>query len=495
MSYRLFSVPALLLALYPCEDTGLRQRPDAGEPEDAGIVDADVDSGRRRDAGVPTTTLSYTPDGCDYTVSTPEVREPVRGGDEGDGVPDHVHVGIAGDAETTFAVNWRSPAETTLSYILYGTDEAAIRAPDGPGEGVTQQVGHTFVMASTFDTVGTRIHEVHVCGLSTGTTYWYKVGGPGAWSEVYDYATAPAKGTTEAWSFAVTGDSRNNRDNAWPISQRRIRDRGVALQVFSGDAVFIGALQTDWEEFFGATDGDFGISDLHARVAFMPSNGNHDALAVNYVGQFAVPQEVTPGERGQGEEWYSFDYGNAHFVVLNDTVLDNAVLAGAQGTWLDADLRAVDRDVTPWVFAVHHRPFYTCESNHRPDLNLRSAWQPIFDRHQVDLVFTGHNHVYERSRPMRGLEGGVGTVAASGAGGVPVIETPGSGSGRPSGTIYLVAAGVGAPLYSVSTACPFTFTARAESNYGVVEIEGRTLTWTVRNVLTDAEIDSFTYTK
>ena len=301
MQHRLFAIPALVLSLYPCEDTGLRQFEDAGTPEDADVEDGDIDSGRRRDAGIPTTILTYTPDGCDHTVSTPDVREPVRGGDEGSGTPDHVHVGIAANAETTFAVNWRSPADTTLSTILFGTDEAAVRAADGPGEGVTQQVGHTFVMASTFDRVGTRIHEVHVCGLTTGTTYWYKVGGPGAWSEVYDYATAPTLGTTEAWSFAVTGDSRNNRDNAWPISQRRIRDRGVALQVFSGDAVFIGALQTDWEEFFGATDGDFGISDLHARVAFMPSNGNHDALAVNYVAQFAVPQDITPGERGQAK--------------------------------------------------------------------------------------------------------------------------------------------------------------------------------------------------
>ncbi|MEZ4250874.1 MAG: fibronectin type III domain-containing protein [Polyangiales bacterium] len=493
MHRRSFAFPLLLLALYPCEDTGLRVRPDAGTApiEDAG----GADTGRPRDAGIPTMVFAYTPEGCGYEVSTPDVRGPARGGDEGAALPDHVHVGFGGDPQTSFAINWRSATDTTLSYVLFGTDEAAVTAADAAGEGVTQQRGHTFVMASTFDREGTRIHEVHVCGLTAGTTYWYKVGGPGAWSEVYDYATAPTQGTTDAWSFGVSGDSRNNVDNAWPLSQQRMMSHGIDLQVFSGDAVFIGALQTDWDEFFGATVDEFSISDLHARVPFMPSNGNHDALAVNYLSQFAVPQDVSDQERGQGEEWYSFDYGNAHFVILNDTVLDNGVLAGAQGRWLDDDLAAVDRTRTPWVFAVHHRPFYTCESNHRPDLDLRTAWQPIFDRHEVDIVFTGHNHVYERSRPIRGLEGGVGTIAASGTGGVPIIDGPGVGSGRPSGTIYLVAAGVGAPLYSVSTACPFTFDARAEPNYGVVEIEDRTLTWTARNVLTDAVVDTFTYTK
>lgn len=463
--------------------------------EDAG-VDAGVDAGAtRRDAGPPVTAFSYTPDGCEHEVSTPEVRDAGRGGEEGSATPRHVHVGVAADASSSFAINWKSDAGTTLSYVLYGADEAAVRAADGEVDGVTLRRGHTFVMGSAFDRQPTRVHEVHVCGLSAGTTVWYKVGGPGAWSEVYDYATAPELGSTEAWSFGVTGDSRNNVDNAWPLSQKRLFDRGIDLEVFSGDAVFLGALQTDWDEFFEATADGFGISDLHARVAFMPSNGNHDNLAVNYLSQFALPQEVSADERGQGEEWYSFDYANAHFVVLNDTVSDDAVLAGAQATWLEADLAAVDRARTPWVFAVHHRSFYTCESNHSPDLDLRAAWQPIFDRHDVDIVFSGHNHVYERSRPVRGLADGEGVVAEATPEGVPVFARLGDGSGGPSGTLYVVAGAVGAPLYDVSTACAHTFGATPEPNYGIVELEGRTLTWTSRNVLTDAVIDSFTYSK
>ncbi|MBX3250955.1 MAG: fibronectin type III domain-containing protein [Myxococcales bacterium] len=468
-----------------------------GGDDDHVALDAGADAGRR-DAGPPVVlqVFTYTPDGCDYEVSTPEVQDPGLGDEViGEGAPDHVHTSFAGPSWSSFAVNWRTDRETLASALLYGTDEDAVRAAEGPGEGVASQRGHTFLVASAFDPTGTRLHEVHVCALEPSTTYYYKVGGPGRWSEVYDYATAPALGTTEAWSFAITGDARNNRDNAWPLSQRRIMNRGVDLQIFSGDAVFLGALQRDWELFFGARADDFEVTELLARVAFMPTNGNHEGLAVNYLAQFALPQEVSPGERGQGEEWYSFDFGNAHFVVLNDTVLDQDVIAGAQGTWLREDLAAVDRERTPWIFAMHHRPFYTCESNHRPDLGLRAAWQPIFDEHEVDVVFNGHNHVYERSRPIRGVDGGEPRLAAEGPDAVPVMTRAGEGSGGPSGTLYVVAAAVGAPLYDASAACEFTHVATSETNYGVVEIEDRTLTITIRNVMTDALIDTFSYSK
>ena len=147
------------------------------------------------------------------------------------------------------------------------------------------------------------------------------------------------------------------------------------------------------------------------------------------------------------------------------------------------------------VFAVHHRPFYTCLSTHRPDQGLRQAWQPLFDEFEVDIVFTGHNHVYERSNPIRGLEGGQGQLAPAGPFGVPQIRTPGVGTGSPSGTIYVVAAGVGAPLYSVSDECPTTNVAQSIRNYVIVDIEDRNLTFTVYDAMTDTQIDMFTYSK
>jgi hypothetical protein len=466
------------LALAGCEQTGL-VTPDAGPPDE-------------EDAGPPLVTqITYTPEGCGYEVSTPTVVHAGRSEDVfgADPSADHVHVSWAGPSASSFAVNWRSDADTLASRVLYGTDRVALEAADGAGAGVEESLGH-FMLYRDITTAATRVHEAHVCGLTPSTEYFYKVGGPGRWSQVFSTTTGPEAGSTETFSFAVTGDSRGNEENSWAVSQRRVRDSLADFELFSGDAVLIGTSQDLWNIFWGARDGDdFAVQDLLSSIPLMMANGNHDALAVNFVAQTAFPQQAFMGEQAQGEQWYSFDYANAHFVMLDDN--DRELFGADEATWLEQDLAAAraNPDVD-WIFVTHHRPFYTCMSTHSPDTSLRASWQEIFDRHSVDMVFTGHNHVYERTRPIRGLSGGQGVVAPEGVNGAPQVA-----AGSASGTVYLVAAGVGAPLYEVSTACPTTYAARAERNYVTVQITGGRIEVTVRNAMTDAVIDQFGWDK
>jgi len=479
-----FLVVSLLVALAGCENTGIQRF-------DSGTTPVDEDGGEP-----VMRQLTYTPDGCGYEVSTPEVTSTAMGTDVFDEAEperiEHVHVSWAGPSHSSFAVNWKTALGTLATRVLYGTDRAAVEAAEEAGGDVMEQLGHTLLYrAQVGGGAGTRVHETHICGLEADTTYFYKVGGPGHWSGVYETATAPPVGSTSPFSFGVSGDSRNNLENSWPISQRALLEAGVDFEVFSGDAVFLGPNQRDWTEFFEATVDDFGIEDLLSRAPFMMANGNHDQLAVNYVAQFAYPQEMTPGERAQGEEWYSFDYGNAHFIMLNDTVADSAVLGGAQADWMRQDLMQVDRTEQPWIFVTHHRPFYTCRSTHSPDTALRAAWQPIFDEFSVDFVLTGHNHVYERTVPIRNLEGGDGVVAPQGPNAVPTYDP----AGLPSGTLYVVAAGVGAELYEVSTECGTSFVGEASRPYILIEIEDRTLTYTAYNAMTGTVIETFTLEK
>lgn len=497
MKRSILSVVSTLCALGAgCEETGII-RPDAGE-HDAGeeAVDAWLDP--TIDAGPPPMrSITYTPAGCAHSVSSPDVDDARMGSDVFGASPfaDHIHVSFAGPADTTLAFNWRSDLDTLASAVLLGTDEAAVQAADGPGPGVARYDGHTMRYSPRSGGTATRVHEVHVCGLTPGTRYYYKVGGPGHWSRVYAVSTSPPIGTTEPWSFAATGDSRGNEENAWALAQQMVLASGVDLQVFSGDAVVVGNVQQQWdEEFFGPTNGTFSVQDSLAQIPFMMANGNHDLLATNYLAQFAFPQERSPDETGNGEEWYSFDYGNAHFVFLNDTVFNVRVIAGSQRAWLEEDLRRADanRANVPWIFVVHHKPLYTCLSNHAPQIDLRSAWQPLFDRYHVDVVIAGHNHVYERSRPIFGLTGVEGNVAATeGSNYEPRIV-----GGVPSGTVYIVAAGVGAPLYRVGTDCPTTTPAgQSVRNYVQFDITGRRLRARVFRVLDGMVIDEFGWTK
>ncbi len=467
-----------------CQETGLVEE-DAGGPPPA-------DGAAPSDAGAPVEAMhSYTPAGCGYSVTTPPVTEAGASEDVFGPSPsaDHIHVSWAGPSHSSFAVNWRSDTGTLASRVLYSTDRAALSAADGSGGAVFEQLGHHMLFRDLARRT-TRVHEAHVCGLSPSTEYFYRLGGPGHWSAVFSTATAPSPGASDAFTFAVTGDSRGNEEQAWAISQRRVRDALADFELFSGDAVILGTAQDQWDDFWSADDGaGFDVQQLLSSTPLMMVNGNHDALAVNFVAQTAFAQDTFMNERAQGEEWYSFDYGNAHFVMLDDN--DRELWGTSEAMWLEQDLSAAEANpAVEWIFVTHHRPFYTCMSTHSPDTSLRAAWQEIFDRHHVDVVFTGHNHVYERSRPIRGLSGGQGVIAAEGLNGAPVIT-----GGTASGTVYLVAAGVGAPLYEVSTSCATTYSARAERTYVTVRVNGRELQVTVRNAMTDSMVDQFGWTK
>lgn len=449
--------------------------------------------------------IRYTPEGCDYDVTTPEVEHALAGGTGVGPEPfvDHVHASWAGPSHSTFAVNWRTDNLTLGTQLLYGTDRAAVEAAEEEGGSVRLQRGHTMRYASFIDLgsvdredaeamarVGTRVHEAHVCGLDPSTTYYYKVGNPGHWSQVYDVSTGPAPGTKEPFRFAVSGDSRN-RVNIWAAVQKAILDAGADFQIHSGDAVNIGPIQEQWDQFFEATSGGVAAQDVLARVPFMMANGNHDILAINYLAQFAFPQEESEGESSEGMEWYHLDYGNARLLFLNDTTANDTIITRYQRNWLRENLRSLDREKTPWVFVVHHKPTYSCGSTHGSDTSLRAAWQPVFDEFKVDVVFNGHVHNYERSRPIRGFQEGsnAGVVAASGERGVPVLV-----DGEPSGTVYVVSAGAGAPLYGSGTDCYHTQVGESVEHYAIVDIEDRTL-WFRAYRLNGSIIDEFTITK
>ena len=262
------------------------------------------DAGEDSSASPPVRSVQYTPNGCAHEVATPEVlrtgmSQNTFGTDRV--IPERVHVSFAGDARTTLAVNWFTDNQTLATQILYGTNREAVTVANGATAEVSAQSGHYMFIANGpgANVDETLVHEVHICGLSEDTTYYYKVGGPGHWSEVFDVATAPPLGTTDTWSLAVSGDSRNNQRNAWALINQQLAVEGIDLHVFSGDAVFLGVLQTNWADFFEAQAGDFRVQDLMARVPFMSANGNHEGLAVNYVA-FAFLRKSRPTNSHKG---------------------------------------------------------------------------------------------------------------------------------------------------------------------------------------------------
>ena len=104
------------------------------------------------------------------------------------------------------------------------------------------------------------------------------------------------------------------------------------------------------------------------------------------------------GGPGNGVFWYSFDYGNVHIVQMSS---EHSIEPGSpMMRWMEADLQAVDRSVTPWVIVTNHRPMYTSE-NYRADYNYAQNMQRLFEdllhENEVDLFLAGHYHSYERT--------------------------------------------------------------------------------------------------
>jgi 3',5'-cyclic AMP phosphodiesterase CpdA len=419
-----------------------------------------------QEAKPPVTQLTRTPEGCSYTVATPEVDEtgPSELGPAA-APPDHLHVSFAGDPSTTFAANWRTAPTQRSSFLLVSTDRAAVANAQGATDGVRLHRAHTLLYRGALDLERTRLHEAHVCGLKPDTTYFYKVGAPGGFSAVASLHTAPVTGPQSVFRFGIAGDARDSMTTYASVA-RGLRDAGAAFQIFTGDAVMAGARQAHWNAFFEASAAGVAVQDVLASLPLLAANGNHESLSVNYLAQFALPQR--PGATGlaKGEDWYAFDYGSAHFVALNDTTADDATL-DAETVWLEEHLKSVDRAKTPWLIVYHHRPLYSCGSRHGSDVKLRQKWQPIYDRYKVDLVFNGHDHQYERTKPMRGLE-------ADGAGRVVTASTNAEIEAG-SGTVYVVAAGAGAGLYPLKENCPHAAVKEQAYHYLVADVAERKL--------------------
>jgi hypothetical protein len=166
-----------------------------------------------------------------------------------------------------------------------------------------------------------------------------------------------------------------------------------------------------------------------------PTLGNHDGKSANSVTQSGVYYDIfTLPTRGQAggvasgtEAYYSFDYANIHFICLDSHDTDRSA-GGAMAQWLEADLAATKRD---WIIAFFHHPTYT-KGTHDSDgearlIEMRQVFLPLLEAGGVDLVLTGHSHVYERSFLLDGHYGMSSTFVAA-------ANVKQNGDGRPDGT-------------------------------------------------------------
>ncbi len=163
--------------------------------------------------------------------------------------------------------------------------------------------------------------------------------------------------------------------------------------------------------YFNGTDDEFHFNFFGPygrtlrNTVFWPAMGNHEggtssgpAATGPYFDNFVLPANGEAGGHPSGTEaYYSYNFGNAHFVVLNSYDEDRSP-GGAMAAWLTADLQQTRAD---WIFAYwHHAPCTkgSHDSDAEPELiEMRENFMPILEEGGVDMVFSGHSHIYERS--------------------------------------------------------------------------------------------------
>ena len=380
-------------------------------------------------------------DGCNYSVTTqigaeaPKLSSDAFGTDP---TPMQIHLSLMADPKTSVVAQWRTNDETTLSaHIRYAvganlTPDALTTVVSGIEFGF--RAGGTDGMQHIFT-----VHQAHLCNLSPGTTYSYQVGGHDPftntdhWSDVFTFHTAPdttANPDAEV-QLGFVGDSRGGYD-IWQQLVTLIAARAPDLVLYSGDAVTLGLEQFEWDEFFT------GGQQLFAQVPMVYAEGNHEANAVNFFSQVALPGD---------QQNYGVDYGYAHITVINDSPGQPDDLAGATKDAMQQDFAASAS--ARWKILMHHQPMYSASTMHGSNLMLQQLWQPIVDQYGVDLVLNGHDHDYEVSFPLLGQ-----AVQPTNA----------------TGTVYVVAGGAGAELYQNGMGF---WTDYSESTYSAAMIDVR----------------------
>ena len=274
---------------------------------------------------------------------------------------------------------------TTSAVIAWASDEPNAGFVE---YGETPQLGRR-----EFDARIGKRHAVTLSALSPGSTYHYRVREDGGTSVTASFRTAPT-GDDSRFTFAVIGDSGHGGKNQLAIAgllERLEPD----LILHTGDVIYPSGEDRHYDPRFFMP-----YREIIKGVPVFPVLGNHDVEKENgtaYLKNFYLPSN-DPQNTGR---YYSFDWGNAHFVALDSELYyeDAGGNHEEQKAWLERDLSATHR---PWTFVFFHRPVYS-SSEHGSDEKVRKDLEPILRRHGVDLVFSGHDHNYERTVPIHGV--------------------------------------------------------------------------------------------
>lgn len=184
--------------------------------------------------------------------------------------------------------------------------------------------------------------------------------------------------------FAVIGDSGTGNEAQYTLASEMVKVQQATdfgFVVMTGDNLYGGHSPNDYEKKFEIPYKPL----LDKGVQFYASLGNHDN-----------PNEISYAPFNMnGKRYYSFTKGNAEFFVLDSNYMDPGQLS-----WLKDELQKSNAE---WKIAYFHHPLYSSGKRHGSDTDLRAVLEPMFIKYKINLVLSGHDHVYERITPQNNI--------------------------------------------------------------------------------------------
>ena len=410
------------------------------------------------------------------------------------------------------SVVWRTP-ESSNPVVKYGPAADQL-TQEVPAEQILtrkhpDEDGPSPLFSDTPE--GTHQFEATIKGLKPNTIYHYGIFQDGkqitAADGTHHFKTHPIPGSDAPVYFWVVGDSGTGgsaqaKVHSAMVAHNKKHDRKLDLYLHVGDMAYGSGTNKEFSDRF------FKMYEPTLRnTVCWPSMGNHEgrtskgALGTGpYYDAYICPTKGEAGGLPSGKEaFYSFDYGKVHFICLDSHDLDRKP-SGEMAQWLKADLEKTKAD---FLIAYFHHPPYT-KGSHDSDregqlIEMREHIMPILESGGVDVVFTGHSHIYERSMLIDGAYDtpthAEGVILDDGDG-----DPNGDGAYRKSeglnpnnGSVQIVTGHGGTGVRRVGT-LPLMKRIIVENGSCLFTIEGDTITGEMLNL--DGEIrDTFAITK
>ena len=328
--------------------------------------------------------------------------------------PTQIHISYYDTLKPSYTVSWHTEKECSDCYLEYGIASGNYSTKLFTNQkSYFEEYEHHVVMDNlTFDTLYYyRINNKH---NSSSNEFWFRT----------------IKQNIEELNVVLFGDMDYSINSLhtyymltnWSISNKfdfilHLGDIAYADNDFLLDPFTFG-YENRWNNFMSK------IESYSAYKPYMVAVGNHESECHSIICIFskekynklsnytAYNNRFNMPNNGKLNMWYSFTLGKAYFIQIStETDYPNAPTNtwnskntsgyfGNQLKWLENELIKANnqRTITPWIVINSHRPIYS--NRYLIDLNIKNAFEPLFYKYKVDIIFSGHVHHYERHYPI-----------------------------------------------------------------------------------------------